>query len=308
MDIFIIGAGAIGRLFAAFFQGAGLHTAMLCRAEEEASMLETRGFNVKTLQGTVEHHLIPTFSASHNLPISRVIMVCVKAHDTEDILPVIPRCTTPGSIVVSMQNGLGNLELLSEVTKPEKIFCATTAQGSTRHHDGSIEHCGTGVTRIAPFAPSKAHHADMTQLQELFTKSGLNIELHNDCRSILWSKLAVNCGINPVTAIHGITNGELLAHVHLLDMACKAASEAAETARRMNIELLFSDPAEEVAKVALLTAKNTSSMLQDLTNRKSTEIREINGHMITQAERAGVDPAVNRELMRQIVHLESKMC
>jgi 2-dehydropantoate 2-reductase len=118
--------------------------------------------------------------------------------------------------------------------------------------------------------------------------------------ALAWGKLAVNAGINALSAILNVPNGELLARPEALRLMEQAANEVAAVARAKGIALPFADAAAEARRVAAATASNLSSMLQDVLRGAPTEVEAINGAVVREGVRAGVPTPVNEELRRLV--------
>jgi 2-dehydropantoate 2-reductase len=113
---------------------------------------------------------------------------------------------------------------------------------------------------------------------------------------LVWGKLAVNAGINPLTAILGVPNGELLNRIYAKALMIAAAEEVAAVAEAHGVRMPYDDPGGAVIRVAHRTASNRSSMLQDMERGAPTEIDAINGAVVREGDRLGVATVVNRIL------------
>jgi 2-dehydropantoate 2-reductase len=219
-------------------------------------------------------------------------IVLVKSWQTERIAKHIANYLKPDGIAISLQNGLGNIELLGD-----RAFPGATAEGATLLGPGRVRAGGSGTTHIV--APEWT--------VELMKSAGF------DCRrcsldeveGFLWGKLSVSCGINALTALLRVPNGELLKRVDAESLMICAAQECAGVAQSRSIRLPFSDPAIRVREVAELTATNQSSMLQDILRGAPTECDAINGAVVREGKRLNVPTPVNEilwHLVRALVH------
>jgi len=134
--------------------------------------------------------------------------------------------------------------------------------------------------------------------------AGIPVQTTEDVVGRAWGKLFVNVGINALSAIHGRRNGQLLTSCAIRSRM-KAAVREAEAVAQACGHVVTEDPVEAVFRVCRRTRRNVSSMLQDVRAGRRTEIDAINGFVVAQGERYGVDTPVNRELVRQIHQLES---
>jgi 2-dehydropantoate 2-reductase len=226
------------------------------------------------------------FLGTQVLP-AELAVILVKSWQTAKIAEYISRNLKPEGLAVSLQNGLGNVELLGG-----KVFPGTTSEGATLLGPGHIKGGGSGPTYIA--APEWA--------VEIFSRAGF--ESHscspNEADSLLWGKLAISCGINALTALLRIPNGELLKTPTAADLMAKAARECASVAQACGIKLPFADAAAKAREAAERTAGNKSSMLQDLLRGAPTECDAINGAVVREGKRLNVPTPVNEVLFQLI--------
>jgi 2-dehydropantoate 2-reductase len=195
--------------------------------------------------------------------------------------------TAPGGRVLTLQNGLGNAELLGEGT-----LLGVTALGATLVGPGRVRPGGEGPTHIAGPEP----------IARVFRAAGVDARAVDPAEgtSLVWGKLAVNAGINALGAIGNVPNGELLARPESRSLLERAANEVAAVARAKGIALPFPDAAAEARRVAAATASNLSSMLQDVLRGAPTEIDAINGAVVREGARHGVPTPANETLLRLV--------
>jgi 2-dehydropantoate 2-reductase len=133
-------------------------------------------------------------------------------------------------------------------------------------------------------------------LVDLLQTAGFEVHPADNIESLVWGKLVVNCGINALTALLEVPNGELLVRPGARAAMQEAAQETARVAEANGVKLPYPDPVEQVEGVAHRTASNISSMLQDIRRRAPTEVNAINGAVVEMADRLGVPAPVNRTL------------
>ncbi len=221
------------------------------------------------------------------LPPADLVLVLVKAWQTDRVAREVPALTARDGHVLTLQNGLGNVEKLGA-----RALLGVTSQGATLAGPGRVRPAGDGPTHIA--GPDS--------LARLFRSAGLDATAVEPARgaSLAWGKLAVNAGINALSAILNVPNGELLARPEARALMEQAADEVASVARAKGIALPFADAAAEARRVALATAANLSSMLQDVLRGAPTEIDAINGAVVREGARLGVPTPANETLLRLV--------
>ncbi len=204
--------------------------------------------------------------------------------------------TLSRTLVVTLQNGVGNRELLAAALGDDRVGQGVTALGATLLGPGRVRHAGQGAT-IFGAAPERA---GMTALAELFGACGLPAELSDDLDTLVWGKLVVNVGINALTALLRVHNGVLTTTPQARALVAQVVAEAVAVAAARGTPLPYADPLEHVLAVAAATSANRSSMLQDVLRGSPTEIATINGAVVDEGRRLGVPTPAN-ELLTALV-------
>ncbi len=303
MNIVIAGPGAVGCLFAALLSARERRITMLDKNRERACELDRNGIRYER-DATARRVAVRATIDPDCVADADVVLVCVKAYDTENLMRRIATLIRPETVLVSLQNGIDPLGILARHAGAARTVCAVTAHGATLLGPGHIAHTGIGVTRVAPFQAESdaAARAFAGFLQE----SGLETVFVADHRRALWSKLAVNAGINPVTALADVPNGGLLEQPDLFDRARRASIEAQRVATAMGIELEYVDAGSELRRICVATAANISSMLQDVRRGKRTEIDAINGAVVRAGRRLGIPTPVNAALIAGVTGMKRR--
>jgi 2-dehydropantoate 2-reductase len=249
---------------------------------------------------------VPVKATSDLAQIERadMLLLSVKSYDTSTAIKSCLPILTPETIIVSLQNGIGNAERISKIFKDALVICGATAHGSTLVGHGRIRHAGMGATTLAPLLQKNMEKAQSAA--DILTGCGMKTTVVNDAQSLSWSKLIINAAINPVTAMANVPNGNLLQDQILRERMRKAASEAAETARKKGVALLYQDEIEEVEQVCWNTRNNISSMLQDIQRHRRTEIDSISGAVVISAHLCGMQVPVSKWLLDRIHEIERK--
>jgi 2-dehydropantoate 2-reductase len=223
----------------------------------------------------------------------RMALVLVKAGQTARAAAQLQDCLASDGVALSLQNGLGNWERLSQVLGESRAAAGVTRMGATLVAPGIIRSGGRGLTTLAA-------HPRLDPLYRLMQSAGLPLEWVDDLTAALWGKLAVNAAINPVAALLRLRNGELTERPGARAVMDQAAGEAQAVAEALGIRLPYPGAAEQARLAAQASAGNQSSMLQDVLRGVPTEIDAINGAVVRAAEAAGVPAPVNRTLWRLV--------
>jgi 2-dehydropantoate 2-reductase len=287
----ILGAGAIGCLMAARLHAAGCKVTVLLR-ETQAN----QSVQLVLEEGRARREItLPGSSAKDAGEISH-LLVTTKAYDVEQAVRSIVHRLDGQSQVLLLVNGLGYAQPLLQDFPWLQLFYGTTTQGAYRTAPYQVCHAGNGQTRIGrpglPAAP-----AWMSQWQQALP----DCRWEADIAQALWLKLAINCAINPLTAVHNCRNGDLASREELAREVAGLCAEIAELTRAQGYRQLAADLHQKVQAVIKGTAENHSSMLQDVRGERRTEIDYITGHLLRVAAQCGVDMPRNQALLEEVL-------
>ena len=302
MKIVIIGAGAMGGLFAARLAAAGEDVSVVDVWAEHVEAIRTQGLILETGEGVIKA-LPAAASRSEDLAVAAdLVIIFVKSAMTAAAARSAQELLSPAGRVLTLQNGLGNAETIAAVVGAEKVLAGTTAQGATLLGPGRIRHGGRGDTHIGRLAGPADEFCRETAA--ILTRAGIPAFAEEEVQSLIWGKLVINAGINALTALLRYGNGQLNDHEETRELVKLAVAEAVQVAAAAKIPLPYGDAVEKVLAVAAATATNRSSMLQDILHGRITEIDAINGALVREGIRLAVPTPVNRTLTLLIKALE----
>jgi len=296
MKLAVLGPGALGCLMAALFWEAGAQVSLADYRPERVALLRQRGIQVHTLEGGPRVVRVPIGLAAEVGPCDLTIMA-VKAYQTEAAARSLPALMSQGGMALTLQNGLGNLEVMARIAGPGRLLAGVGLLGVTRQDEGRIIYAGRGAIYIGVPAGSQVTGAEVAAVVDLFRQAGLECQAREDIEAVLWEKLVINVGINPLTALLRVPNGALLELSPAWEVAVAAAGEAQAVARAAGLNL-SGDPAARLAQVCTATAANRSSMFQDILAGKQTEIEALNAQVAARGRALGVPTPVNDLLTR----------
>ena len=302
MKIAVVGAGAMGSLFGALLAKGG-HEVWLCDIwQDHINALKQNGLKIER-EGETRNVRLNADSDPRQIGESELVLIFVKSTQTKPAAETAAFLAGRTGWVMTLQNGMGNAETIAEHIPPNRILAGTTAHGATMLEAGSIRHAGAGPTIVGMWAGGEKEFQIARQIADQFTQSGIEATAVESVRPVIWDKLLVNVGINAITALTGIKNGQILDFELTRELSRAAVEEAASVARAQGIEIR-KDPAERVFQVAAATAANRSSMGQDVDHRRPTEIKAINGFVVREAESMGIAASVNRTLTALVETVE----
>jgi len=307
MEIAVVGPGAIGCLFAAYLARAGGTVRLLDHRPERAKLLRERGITVESERGGF-HARMKVTATPTEIRSAELLILCVKANDTAGAAAGLKGSISAQSHLLTLQNGLGNVERLGEFFGSTQILAGTTSHGATLLEVGCVRHAGYGEIFMGETDGASSTLAGKAKLQNLaatFNRAGLEAQVVDDIEAVLWRKLVVNVGINALTAILDVPNGELLRIHECETLMNGAVREAVEVARHCGIHLNVLEEIERVRAVCRSTKANISSMLQDVRRKKKTEIDQLNGVVVKMAAGYGMTAPVNETLTAIVRSLEA---
>lgn len=302
MKIAVVGAGAMGSLFGAMLAEAGNEVWLYDVWAEHVQTINKNGLAIER-EGQTRTLSIKATTDPKQIGQAQLVIIFVKSTHTASAAETARKLAGSDGAVMTLQNGMGNADILSGFIDPERVLAGTTSHGATMLGPGSIRHAGIGATTIGAWAETEQGRERARKLSDFFTKTGIETEAVDDVRSVLWNKLLINIGINAITALTAIKNGQILDLEITRKLSRNAVEEAMKIAGEMNIKVR-KDAVDHVYAVAQATAVNRSSMGQDVDNRRQTEIRTINGFIVREAKRLGLKAPVNETLTALVETLE----
>ena len=303
MRITVVGPGAVGLLLAARLSQAGARVSILDHRPRRARELDREGFVLEDEKG--EHRLrVPAGADPAALGECELALVCVKAYQTGEVAATLAGHLPPSARALTLQNGTGNVEALARALGEERVLGGITSEGATRLAPDRVRHAGRGQTHLGPAAGPVDDFCE--QVAGMLNRAGFQTRAVAGVQNLIWTKLLINVGINALTAILDQPNGMLLELAGARSLMEKAVAEAQAVGRRLGIEFLHRDMQEAVREVARGTARNISSMLQDVRARRRTEVEFINGAVARRGEELGIPTPVNATLTDLVRALEQR--
>ena len=297
--VLVLGTGAMGSLFAARLVRNGSAEVTLAGTWTEAlDAIRRHGVTVKDDTGRWS---VPVTAVTlSDAGQADFVLVLVKSAKTAAVADTAARAVAQGGMIVTLQNGLGNREVLAAAAGADRVAIGVTTMGSTLLGPGRVRAAPGGVVL------GGTHPGPLARLVETLRAAGIDTELVPDIGRLVWQKLAVAASINPVAALLGVANGVLVSSADGRQRVADAAREVGAVAAAQGIDLQ-ADPASLAFSVASRTAGNRCSMLQDLDRGAPTEIESLCGAVVAEGRRLGVATPVNAELLREVHQREARL-
>lgn len=301
VNIAIFGIGAMGTLFGSRLSPLA-NVTLFGNWVEQIEALRRGGLTLTHPDGSQSRHFLQVTNDLNRMPPADVALILVKSHQTARAARQAANILRPDGLAITLQNGLGNLERLAGAVGRERAALGITAQGATVLAPGQLRHAGEGPTYLALLS---GRERQLKEVANLFNTAGLETRLVDNAGGLVWGKLAINAGINPLTALLEVPNGALAEDDNLREVMSAAANEVARVAEAQGIRLPFADAAERAIEVSRATAGNRSSMLQDVSRAAPTEIEAICGAVVRYGRRLGLPTPVNELLLRLVKDKEA---
>ena len=286
-DILLVGTGALATLFAARLSEAGHSVSMLGTWKRGLDALQKNGARLVDANGNERAFKVHATDDPHEVGGAKFALVLVKSWQTERAAGQLKESLAGDGLALTLQNGLGNREMLARDLGVERVALGITTTGATLLGPGLVRAGGDGVISIE-------RNQALGPLEAALRSSNFNLHVVKDAKSLMWGKLVINAAINPLTALLQISNGELLSHPNARKVMASLARETAQVAAAEHVNLPFSNPVSAAEDVARQTATNHSSMFQDVRRGAPTEIDAICGAVTRRAEKHGIQAPYNR--------------
>lgn len=302
MKIGIIGAGAMGCLFAGLLSGTQ-EVKLYDVSRETVDAVNSHGVRCRESDGTERTFPVPAaLSGAAEEPADLAILF-VKDTVSRAALEGNSGLIGPETLVLSLQNGMGNLDIMEDFAPRQRLLLGTTKHNCVAEGPGVIFHSGAGVTHVGSPA---GNEAAACAVAEAFQAAGIGTEICPDVDRLLWEKLFVNMTVNPVTALLGCEIGVMAEEPHARAILESLIDEAVAVAAADGQKF---DPAavkETVLAAARALAAGRASMCQDMDRGRKTEIDFINGAVVRLGKKYGV-PTPRHELIVNLIHTKETL-
>ena len=296
-----MGAGAIGSLFGAFL--AKKNNVILVGRTPHITAIHKNNLNI-----TGKTHLtvkVNAVKSTKDISISaNLIILTVKSYDTDSAIKQMLPLIHDETLVMSLQNGLDNIEKMEHVIKKSQLLAGITTHGVIFSRPGSIKHTGQGKTVLGVLDGS--HTKQFKNIVRIFNEAGIETLSSNDITREIWMKAIINSSINPLTAFFTCKNGYLLENPLLEKIVELICHESTSIARKEGISITTFDMIQRTKEVIKETANNYSSMLQSIQQKKKTEIDSINKKLIKIGKKHKFDTSLNKILVNLVTSLSNE--
>ena len=282
--IAIIGSGALGCYYGARLAKVGYDVHFLVRSGRAAIM--ARGIRIKTPTERIHVRKVPVYATVEEIGPCDLVIVSVKATSNSALAKMLPPLMKPGTLVLTLQNGLGVEEPVAAVVGGEHVLGAICFIGSTRTAPGVIDCLFPGLVMIGEFG--RPALARTRQVARLFANSGVKCEAQENLEEMRWKKLVWNVPFNGLAiAAGGITTDVIMADEGLRTLARRLMEEVVEAAAKFGHAIPRSFVDLQFERTAVLGHYSPSSLI-DYREGRAIELEEIWGEPVRRAKSVGV--------------------
>jgi len=288
MNIVIFGSGAIGSLFGALLSNS--NNVILYGRKPHVDVINKEGLKINGK--TLFNKKLPAICNIKEIKTDiDLLILSVKSFDTDRSLKIIKNIIDNNTIILTIQNGLDNIDKIRREFNYRQIMGGVTTQGSIFVKPGFICHTGIGETILGELDGTISDRLKI--IVKLFNNSEIITKYSNDINKEIWIKTIINSSINPLTTIFQCKNGYLLKNPILSNIVKFVCNESIGIAIAEGFDVNYDDILNKTKKVINDTCDNYSSMLQSYKKHKKTEINSINGKLIEIGKKRNVDVTLN---------------
>ena len=304
----IVGAGALGGTFGALLADAGFDITMIEIDKKRVDAIKKNGLILNMPGGTVKKVNLKITDDPKKAGIMDIVQISVKGYHTHSAATMSLPMVGKDSYVMSVQNGIGNLETIANVVGKDKVIGGVTAHSAMPVSLYEINYAGgMGGVWIGRYDGTKEDR--LKEIADLLTKAGFQVDIIDGNVEVpVWRKLLANVSCNAVAALTGFTGNQLLGCEYTRELIIKLAEETAGVAKAKGLEFEELKFAGAFVLKALSGVKdNKISMLQDVEAKRKTEIDTLNGAICREGEKYGVKTPFNETITLLIKSFEQKM-
>jgi 2-dehydropantoate 2-reductase len=304
MKTAILGAGAMGSVFASYLAESKDEVVLIDIAEPVVDSISSRGLIIRDKAGNEKTFRIAATAEPSNVGAVDLLIVFVKCYHTEAAVRSALPLLGDNSIVLSLQNGWGNASRIGKLVGPEKVLVGVSYHSATALGPGHVLHGGQGPTYLGELDGSMSERAE--KVASFLASGGIEVETSTEVVKDIWSKLALNVATLPSSVLARLTADRLLSSPEMQEFMQNLLQEVIAVANAQNIHLNFDERWGAIVRLLKQLAPNTKgSMFQDIEQRRPTEIDVINGAIVEAGQSLKISTPYNRAVVSLIKALET---
>ena len=291
MRLGLVGTGAMGRVYAAILGDAGNEVWAIDRRIDHIEAIRKNGLRLEGYSGDRTVKINATTDTTEVGPCQLVI-IATKAMHVSAAAESAKALLGPDTIVLPIQNGLGNSVKVADILGPERVILGVVGGfGASIKGPGHAHHNGMELVRLGELNGPVSSRVEA--VAEVWRAAGFSVKTFDDIDQLVWEKLVCNVCFSGTCAITEWTLEEVITDEDAWRVASGCATEAFNVAKAKGIHLDFDDPVEYVRNFGSKMPKSRPSMLLDLLEGCPSEIDVINGAIPPEGEKCGVPTPYN---------------
>jgi 2-dehydropantoate 2-reductase len=302
MKIAVMGAGAMGCVFGAALADAGFDMTMIDVRPDVIDAINAGGIGVRRDNRERRVQVAATTDPSTVGPVD-LILFLVKSHHTGDAARFASGIVDDSTIVATMQNGLGNGDILAKAFGAGNVVLGVTAESGTTIAPGVVEHPGHAATFVGPYEGDAFVAAEV--VADALRASGFEAEQTASIATEIWRKLVVGASTLPAPALLGLTCGELMEDDEMRRLMDETAVEVVRVARSLGHDVDEQERLRYIHELLAQVPDAKGSMVQDIEAGRKTEIEVINGAVVRAGASVGIETPINQTLVALVKGWES---
>lgn len=293
MKILVVGAGAMGSLFGGLLKLKDYDVTLVDVSQKQIETVNKNGLSMETNTG--KHVVrIPARYAHEIKEKSDLIIVFTKTYHTKSALESVKHLIDEDTFILTVQNGLGNVEKVSEFVKLSRIIVGMTNHPCEFIAPGQVRSLGHGKTKI--MSADDKMNPMLESVCDAFNSAGLPCEISTDVWCDIWQKVAFNVALNSIGCITYLTNGGIASVPEGVTLAKQVVTEVVSVANRKGIKVNLEEVIASVEDAFIHHKHHMGSMLQDVLAKRQTEIETLNGAVVREAKKIGLAVPVTETL------------
>lgn len=303
MKIAVIGgAGAMGGIFGALLAKGGNDVTLIDVAQAAVDKINADGIHVEFKSGAAEDVRLRASTNPAAVGVVDTALVFVKCYHTEAAVRAAAPMIGAQTSVLSLQNGWGNAPRIGALVGQERVLAGVTYHSGTLVGPGHVKQTGVGMTFMGELNGVMSERLE--QLVTTFQNAGIEVTASNDVFKMIWQKLALNCCTLPASALLRFYAHQMVEHDGTLKIMENILREAVQVANAQGIALGFDERWEAITSLLRRAVGGKASMLQDVENRRRTEIDVVNGAIVEAGQRLNIATPYNQSMVWMVKALE----
>ena len=304
MKIGIIGAGAMGSVYAGLMADAGHEVWMFDNWAEHIAAVKTKGLRVEGASGDRTVRTNAT-SEANEAGVCELAIVATKAMHTKSAVEAARPMIGPRTAVLTLQNGLGNVERIQELVDPSNVLCGIAGGfGASMIAPGHVHHNGMEAINIAEASGGISNRIEV--VANAWRESGFSVGVYEDIWPVVWSKLMANIAVSATCTLTGMRVGQVLKNEWAWGLSLDCVREATACAKAKGITLLYDDPIAWVHDFTTKIPDARPSMYQDVQAGRVSEIGSIHGGVVEEGRKLNVPTPTCEFMVRAVTALQEK--